>query len=110
VPTSKWCQNFVGACAHPEGVESLTGVSWELADDDRIDTSVLAEVAGDRVDVLITEDRNLHKKAARLGLASRVFTIDAFLEKVTAENPALADYKVLSVKKVLFVSPLAHGA
>jgi hypothetical protein len=74
----------------------------DQSENDRIDTSVLAEVAGDRVDILITEDRNLHKKAAKLGLTSRVFTIDAFLEKVTAENPALADYKVLSVKKVLF--------
>jgi hypothetical protein len=72
------------------------------SENDRIDTSVLAEVAGDRVDILITEDRNLHKKAVTLGLTTRVFTIDAFLEKVTAENPALADYKVLSVRKVLF--------
>ena len=63
---------------------------------------MLAEVAADRVDILITEDRGIHRKAARLGLAGRVFTIDAFLEKVTAENPTLADYKVLSVKKVLF--------
>jgi hypothetical protein len=71
-------------------------------ENDDVDTSMLAEVAADRVDVLITEDRDIHRKAALLGLAGRVFTIDAFLEKVTAENPALADYKVLSVKKELF--------
>lgn len=71
-------------------------------DNDRVDTSMLAEVAADRVDILITEDRGIHRKAGRLGLGGRVFTIDAFLEKVTAENPGLADYKVLSVKKVLF--------
>lgn len=71
---------------------------------DKVDTSMLAEVAGDRVDILITEDRGIHRKAAKLGLAGRVFTIDAFLEKVTAENPGLADYKVLSVKKVVFGS------
>src|SRR5262249_21374182 len=69
---------------------------------DEVDTSTLAEVAADRVALLITEDRGIHRKAARLGLGDRVFTIDAFLEKVTAENPSLADYKVLSVKKVLF--------
>lgn len=69
---------------------------------DEVDTSMLAEVAADRVDMLITEDRGIHRKASRLGLAGRVFTIDAFLEKVTAENPTLADYKVLSVKKVPF--------
>ena len=69
---------------------------------DVIDTSLLAEVAGDRVDFLITEDRGIHRKAARLGLAGRVFTIDAFLEKVTVENPSLADYKVLAVRKAHF--------
>jgi hypothetical protein len=69
---------------------------------DQIDTSMLAEVAGDRIDILITEDRGIHRKAARIGLGGRVFTIDAFLEKVTAENPSLAEYKVLSVKKILF--------
>jgi hypothetical protein len=74
----------------------------DQSENDTVDTSMLAEVAGDRVDILITEDRGIHRKAARVGLAGRVFTIDAFLEKVTAENPALADYKVLSVRKVLF--------
>ncbi len=69
---------------------------------DAIDTSLLAEVAADRVDILITEDRGIHRKATRLGLSGRVFTIDAFLEKVTAENPELADYKVLSVRKAHF--------
>ena len=72
----------------------------DRSENDEVDTSMLAEVAADRVDVLITEDRGIHRKATRLGLSGRVFTIDAFLEKVTAENPALADYKVLSVKKV----------
>jgi hypothetical protein len=74
----------------------------DTTENDKVDTSMLAEVAADRVDFLITEDRGLHRKAARLGFAGRVFTIDAFLEKVTAENPGLADYKVLSVKKELF--------
>jgi hypothetical protein len=69
---------------------------------DAIDTSLLAEVAAERVDLLITEDRGIHRKATRLGLAGRVFTIDAFLEKVTAENPALADYRVLAVRKAHF--------
>ncbi len=69
---------------------------------DAIDTSLLAEVAANRVDVLITEDRGIHRKAAHVGISTRVFTIDGFLEKVTAENPALADYKVLSVKTSLF--------
>ena len=74
----------------------------DRTDNDRIDTSLLAEVAAGRVDGLITEDRGIHAKAANIGLDARVFTIDGFLEKVTAENPELADYKVLAVKKVPF--------
>jgi hypothetical protein len=54
------------------------------------------------VDVLITEDRSIHLKAKDLGLRDRIFTIDHFLEKVTAENPDLAGYKVLSVRKEHF--------
>lgn len=69
---------------------------------DRNDTSILSEVVSGRVDLLITEDRGIHAKAQKLGVTTRVFTIDGFLEKAVAENPELADYKVLSVKKVLF--------
>jgi predicted nucleic acid-binding protein len=69
---------------------------------DSLDTSLVAELAAGRVDALITEDRGIHRKAGRIGISSAVFTIDSFLEKVTAENPALADYKVLAVKKVYF--------
>lgn len=73
----------------------------DQTDNDRIDTSMLAEVAADRVDILITEDREIHRKARAIDLAGRVYTIDSFLEKATAENPALADYKVLAAQKVL---------
>nr|VFJ62710.1 MAG: hypothetical protein BECKDK2373B_GA0170837_111417 [Candidatus Kentron sp. DK] len=66
------------------------------------DSSLLNELAAGRVDILITEDRNIHRKAKRLGIALGVFTIDSFLEKVNAENPELAEYKVLSVKKEHF--------
>jgi len=66
------------------------------------DTKLLNEVYCDRVDFLITEDRQIHKKASELGIDDRVFTIDAFLEKVTSENPQLANYKVLSVRKEYF--------
>jgi hypothetical protein len=69
---------------------------------DVVDTALINELASGRVDLLITEDKKIHRKAALLGLSDRVFKIDSFLEKVTAENPDLADYKVLSVKKALF--------
>jgi len=74
----------------------------DVTENDKRDTTILNEMYLGRVDVLITEDRGLARKAARLGVADRLFTIDAFLEKVIAENPALVDYRVLSVRKVLF--------
>lgn len=66
------------------------------------DTRIINELHCGRVDALITEDKQLHNKASLLGISDRVYTIDAFLEKVTVENPELADYKVLSVRKSLF--------
>ncbi len=66
------------------------------------DTLIINELYCERVDALITEDKQLLNKASLLGILDRVYTIDAFLEKVTAENPELADYSVLSVRKSLF--------
>lgn len=66
------------------------------------DTKLLNELINDRIDILITEDRKIIYKAGLLELSERVFTIDSFLEKVTADNPDLVDYKVLSVKKEHF--------
>jgi hypothetical protein len=86
----------------PDTPEVVELRSEDKTDNDRIDTSILAEVAADRVDFLVTEDRGIHAKAARIGLATRVFTIDAFLEKLTSENPSLIDYKVLAVERTLF--------
>lgn len=69
---------------------------------DNIDTSLLKEVYVGRVNVLITEDRKIHLKARELGIADLVFSIDGFLEKISAENPELSDYKTLSVRKEYF--------
>jgi predicted nucleic acid-binding protein len=69
---------------------------------DRNDTILVNELYADRVDLIITEDRGLHGKALALGIVHRAFTIDSFLEKVTAENPELVDYKVLSVRRTHF--------
>ncbi len=69
---------------------------------DENDTKILNEVFCDRVDILISEDKKIHTKALLLGISDKVFKIDQFLEKVTAENPNLVDYKVLAVKKVDF--------
>lgn len=74
----------------------------DKTDNDRNDTLIVNELFASRVDILISEDRGIHAKAAQLGIGDRVFTLDSFLEKVTAENPELVDYKVLAVKKTVF--------
>jgi predicted nucleic acid-binding protein len=69
---------------------------------DSNDTLLINEVYNDRVDVLITEDKKIKKKANLLNIADKVFSIDSFLAKVIAEHPDLSDYKTLSVKKEYF--------
>lgn len=84
--------------------EVVKGVSQQIDIDgnDINDTKILNEVYADRVDFLISEDKKIHKKAQMLGVSIRVFKIQQYLDKVTAENPELVDYKVLAVKKVDF--------
>lgn len=75
---------------------------FDRGENDSIDTALLKEVFCKRVDCLITEDRKIHSKAIELGISDCVYTIDSFLEKVTTENPALSEYKILSVRKEHF--------
>lgn len=74
----------------------------DINENDRIDTQFLNEVFVGRVDILITEDKKIHRKAKELGIDEKVFTINKFLEKIFAEHPDLVDYKVLNVQKLKF--------
>ena len=58
----------------------------DVNDNDRNDTTLLNEVYIGRVDILITEDKKIHKKAEVLNIADKVYTIDSFLEKVFAHR------------------------
>lgn len=69
---------------------------------DEIDNQLLFEVFCGRADILITEDRRMAAKAARVNLADRVFSISSFIAKASRENPELIEYKVLSVKQEYF--------
>jgi hypothetical protein len=75
---------------------------FDTTDNDKVDTVLLNEVFVGRVDILITEDKKIHKKAQELGLQDKIFTIDSFLEKTFAEHPELVNYKVLNVQKLKF--------
>lgn len=74
----------------------------DVNENDKIDTQLLNEVFVGRVDILITEDKKIHKKAIELGIEDKVFTIDSFLEKTFSEHPDLVNYKVLNVQKIKF--------
>lgn len=74
----------------------------EKNENDRIDDTLLYEVYLGRVDILITEDRKLLKKAACLGLNNKVFSINEFITKATEENPSMIEYKMLAVEKTYF--------
>src|SRR5436190_953555 len=82
----------------PESPEITQIRAGDHDENSRNDTAIVKELFANRVDILITEDAGIHKKAKKLGIDTRVFTIESFLEKVTAENPSLAEYKVLSVR------------
>jgi len=72
---------------------------YDATENDRNDTILVNEVFSCRVDFLITEDKKIHAKATELGIDDRVFTIDEFLEKVTAENPEMVEYRIPFIKK-----------
>jgi predicted nucleic acid-binding protein len=74
----------------------------DVNENDKNDTQLLNELFVGRVDILITEDKKIHKKATELGIEDKVFTIDSFLEKTFAEHPDLVNYKVLNVQKLKF--------
>lgn len=69
---------------------------------DRNDTVLLNEVFCGRVDLLITEDQKLHRKATLLGIGDKVLFIDTFIERCLVDNPSLVDYKIQTVKKEYF--------
>ena len=94
--------NLIRNIAPTSDALELVSKRVDTTPNDENDTKILNEVFCDRVDILISEDKKIHTKAQLLGIADKVFKIDQFLEKVTAENPDLVDYKVLAVKKVDF--------
>lgn len=69
---------------------------------DKIDNQLLCEVFSNRVDLLITEDKALRKKAQILNIANKVLSINQFVSLCTSENPELINYKMLAVKKEYF--------
>ncbi|XWN37078.1 MAG: PIN domain-containing protein [Balneola sp.] len=71
----------------------------DTSQNDKNDTILLNEVFRKRVDLLVTEDKGIHRKAKILGIENSVVRIEKFVEQSTIDHPRLIDYKVLTVKK-----------
>lgn len=69
---------------------------------DEIDNQLLYETYCGRVDYLITEDKNLLRKSIKVGIDSKVLSINDFIELQTSLYPDLVTYKNLSVKTSYF--------
>lgn len=81
---------------------STVSAKHDTTENDRNDSILLNEVFVGRVDLMISEDKKIHSKAAALGIAEMVYNINSFLEKIYAENPDLVKYQVLGVQQKLF--------
>jgi predicted nucleic acid-binding protein len=87
----------------PMSSEVLTvSEKFDVTANDRADTILLNEIVAGRVEILISEDKKIHSKAIELSIQDRVFSISSFIEKARAENPALVNYEILSIKTVHF--------
>lgn len=63
--------------------EELDRLGLTQADDnDRVDNIILYAVYKDAVNILVTEDKELHRKAVRLGLVDRVYYIQQATESL----------------------------
>ncbi len=69
---------------------------------DTVDNQLLYEIYSHRIDLLITEDKNLRNKSKIFGIRDKVLSINDFITKCTYENPELISYKMLAVKKEVF--------
>lgn len=81
---------------------SAVSSQFDSTNNDHVDSVLLNEVYVGRVDILITEEKKIHRKAQAIGIQDKVFSIDSFLEKTFAEHPELVNYKVLNVQKIKF--------
>jgi predicted nucleic acid-binding protein len=75
--------------APPMPAVSSLSANLDKTENDRNDSTILNELVAGRVDAIISEDIGVHSKATLLQVSDSVYSIDSFLEKVTAENPDL---------------------
>lgn len=75
---------------------------YDQDENSKIDSAILNEVVTGHVDMLVSEDRQIHEKSQILGISEKVFTIDGILEWMISENPDFIQYPVPSVEMSYF--------
>lgn len=80
----------------------IMSVQMDHTQKDKNDTRLVNEVFCGCVDLLVSEDKKIHKKAESLGISDRVLYIDSFIEKCLVENPSLVNYKIQTVQEKCF--------
>lgn len=90
--------------------EELDRLDIAQADEnDRVDNAILYAVYKDAVNILVTEDKELHRKASRLGLEGRVYYIQQATEslrRLHARIPVvLPNIEELSLHQLDLASP-----
>lgn len=76
--------------------------SYPMNENSIIDNKLLYEAYLNRVDFLITDDREMLRKAADLFIKDRVLSVTEYLDLVEKAFPDLVDYKVLKIKQESF--------
>ena len=67
----------------------------------QIDNKILYQIYDGVVDILITDDRKILKKARQLGIRRFVLSTEEYLRIVEKEYPSLIDYEILAIRQEL---------
>ena len=78
MPTMTWCDRSKRRFRSYHVLQTVARDTQEItalragdkSDNDRVDTSILAELVARRVDYVLTEDRGIHRKGETVGLGT----------------------------------------
>jgi len=76
--------------------------SYSLNENSVIDNKLLLEAYLNKVDFLITDDREMLRKAADLFIRDRVLNVSEYLQRAEDSFPSLMSYKVLKIQQEFF--------
>lgn len=89
------------ASLHPKVQEVSDSI--DTNENDLNDSKILNEVFCGRVDIFLTEDKKIHRKARQLGIETKIYTVSSFLNYVKDKVPGLVNYDILEIRKKDFL-------